>query len=130
MVLKGYRCLNLVRSQKIVPRGRKMTQGSIRNWLFKAFGLNGEQHELSIMVVINRTEVVFQELMPLEGTNNWRDYVNIATHGGLAPALFIQALEKVGSSKVQEEVQTRQDTTQEDPTKDSTETIHGPNGHE
>jgi len=51
------------------------------------------------MAVINRTEVLFWELMPLEGTHNWRDYVNIATHHGLPLVLFVQAFDKGGSSR-------------------------------
>ena len=76
---------------KVVPRARETTWGSICKWLFKAFCLNEEEHELSIMAVINRSEVLFWELMPLEGTHNWRDYVNIATHRGLPLVLFVQA---------------------------------------
>ena len=33
--------------------------------------------------------------MPLEGTQNWRNYVNISTSRGLPLALFVQAFEKV-----------------------------------
>jgi hypothetical protein len=63
--------------------------------------------------------------MPLEGTNNWRDYVDIATHHGSPLLLFVQAFEKVAcTSQIQEE---RQDTTQKDPTEDSMETFHGRN---
>ena len=83
---------------KVVPRSRERTWGSICIWLFKAFCLNEEEHELSVMAAINRSEVLFWELMPLEGTHNWRDYVNIATHRGLPLVLFVQAFDKGGSS--------------------------------
>ena len=43
---------------KVVPRARERTWGSICNWLFKGYGLNREQHELYIMAVINRNQVV------------------------------------------------------------------------
>ena len=33
--------------------------------------------------------------MPLEGTQNWRNYVNISTSRGLPLALFVQAFEKI-----------------------------------
>ncbi|KAG2617447.1 hypothetical protein PVAP13_3NG181079, partial [Panicum virgatum] len=35
------------------------------------------------------------DLLPLEGTQNWRNYVNISTSRGLPLALFVQAFEKV-----------------------------------
>ena len=31
------------------------------------------------MAVVNRREVVFWELLSFEGTQNWRDYVNISS---------------------------------------------------
>jgi len=89
------------------------------------------------MAVINRSEVLFWELMPLEGTHNWRDYVNIATHRGLPLVLFVQAFDKGGSSsQIEEEVHVHQDTTQQEATEDITNSTHGPNednndeGHE
>jgi len=54
--------------------------------------------------------------------------VNIATHRGLPLVLFVQAFVKVGSSsQIQEKVQGDQDTAQEDPTENITESIRGPN---
>ena len=54
--------------------------------------------------------------------------MNIATHRGLPLVLFVQTFLKVGSSsQIQEEVQGDQDTTQEDPTGNITESIHGAN---
>ena len=48
--------------------------------------------------------------MPLEGTHNWRDYVNIATHRGLPLVLFVQAFDKGGSSsQIEEEVHVHQE---------------------
>ena len=44
---------------KVVPRAREWSWGLIWKWLFKAFCLNEEQHELSIMAIINRSEVLF-----------------------------------------------------------------------
>ena len=38
---------------------------------------------------------MFWELLPLEGTQNWRNYVNISTSRWLPLALFVQAFEKV-----------------------------------
>ena len=47
------------------------------------------------MAVVSRREPVFWELLPLEGTENWRNYVNISTSRGLPLVLFVQAFEKV-----------------------------------
>ena len=53
---------------KKVTRARERTSISISNWLFKAFGLNRDEHEISIMAVVSRREPIFWELLPLEGT--------------------------------------------------------------
>ena len=50
------------------------------------------------MTVVSRREPVFWELLPLEGTQNWRNYVNISTSWGLPLALFVQAFGKVSFS--------------------------------
>ena len=43
--------------------------------------------------------------MPLGGTANWRDYLNIATQRGLPLVMFVQVFDKVGcTSEVPEEV--------------------------
>ena len=47
------------------------------------------------MAVVSQREPVFWELLPFEGTQNWRNYVNISTSRGLPLALFVQAFEKV-----------------------------------
>jgi hypothetical protein len=63
--------------------------------------------------------------VPLEGTNNRRDYVNIAINRGLPLVLFVQAFEKVGSrSQVEEEVHGERETIMEDTTDEGSEAIH------
>ena len=62
---------------------------------FKAFALNRDEHEISVMTVVSRREPVFWELLPLEGTQNWRNYVNISSSRGLPLVLFVQAFEKI-----------------------------------
>ena len=64
---------------KKLPRARERTWISITNWLFKVFWLNRDEHEISVMAVVNRREPVFWELLPLEGMQNWRNYINIST---------------------------------------------------
>ena len=41
---------------------------------------------------------MFWELLPLEGTQNWRNYVNISSSRGLPLVLFVQAFEKISFS--------------------------------
>src|SRR6185312_8194540 len=79
----------------MVPRARERTWMSISNWLFKAFGLNRDEHEISVIAVVSRRKSVFWELLPLQGTQNWRNYVNISSSRGLPLALFVQAFEKI-----------------------------------
>ena len=79
-------------------------------------------HEISIMAVVSRREPVFWELLPLEGTENWRNYVNISTSRGLPLALFVQAFEKIRfSTEAGEEHEGQGDIVSEDP-----ETMHEP----
>ena len=80
---------------KKLPRARESTWISITNWLFKAFGLNRDEHEISVIAVVSRRKSVFWELLPLQGTQNWRNYVNISSSRGLPLALFVQAFEKI-----------------------------------
>jgi len=47
------------------------------------------------MAVVSRREPVFWELLPLEGTQNWRNYVNISSSRGLPLVLFIHAFKKI-----------------------------------
>ncbi|KAG2584290.1 hypothetical protein PVAP13_6KG291406 [Panicum virgatum] len=68
---------------------------SISNWLFKAFGLSRDEHVISVMTVVSRREPIFWELLPLEGTQNWRNYVNISSCRGLPLVLFVQAFGKI-----------------------------------
>ena len=83
---------------KKIPRARERTWISISNWLFKAFGLNRDEHEIIVMAVVNRREQLFWERLPLEGTQNWRNYVNISSSRELPLVLFVQAFEKIGFS--------------------------------
>ena len=52
---------------KNVPRARERTWISISNWLFKAFALNRDEHEISVMAVVSRRELVFGSYCHLKG---------------------------------------------------------------
>jgi len=74
------------------------------------------------MAVVSRRELVFWEILPLEVTENWRNYVNISTSRGLPLALFVQAFEKIRfSTEAGEEHEGQGDIVSEDP-----ETMHEP----
>jgi hypothetical protein len=71
--------------------------GSLASFL-GAFHVNGKQHDLSIMVLINMSESLYWEVMPLQGTKHWRGYIKTACEIGLPVMLFIQVVHKAGSS--------------------------------
>jgi hypothetical protein len=50
------------------------------------------------MALINRSESLYWELMPLQGTEHWRSYIKTACEIGLLVMLFIQVVHKAGSS--------------------------------
>jgi hypothetical protein len=50
------------------------------------------------MALINRSESLYWELMPLQGTEHWRSYIKTACEIGLPVMLFIQVVHKAGSN--------------------------------
>jgi hypothetical protein len=68
---------NLIRLRRILKEEQK-NLGDITNWLYKAFSVDLEQHDLFIMALINRTDLVCWELMQLQGTAHWRSYIRNA----------------------------------------------------
>jgi hypothetical protein len=50
------------------------------------------------MALINKSESVYWELMPLQGTEHWRSYIKTSCEIGLLVVLFVQVVHKVGSS--------------------------------
>jgi hypothetical protein len=65
---------------------------------FRAFDVDAEQHDLSIMALISRSESLCWDLMPLQGTEHWRSYIKTTCDIGLPVMLFIQIVHKAGSS--------------------------------
>jgi hypothetical protein len=82
----------------VIRRATERTWGSITNFFHRAFHVDAEQHDLSIMTLINRSESVYWELMPLQGTEHWRSCIKTACEIGLCVMLFIQVVHKAGSS--------------------------------
>jgi hypothetical protein len=81
----------------VIKRAASRTWGPLPSF-FRAFHVDAEQHDLSIMALINRSESLYWELMPLQGTEHWRSYIKIACDIGLPVMLFIQFVHKAGSS--------------------------------
>jgi hypothetical protein len=50
------------------------------------------------MALINRSEHVYWELVPLKGTQRWRSFIRNACRVGLLMILFVQVFQKGGSS--------------------------------
>jgi hypothetical protein len=71
--------------------------GSLSSFL-RAFHVDAEQHDLSIMALINRSESLFWELMPVQGTEHWRSYIKTTCDIGLPVMMFVQVVHKAGSS--------------------------------
>jgi hypothetical protein len=64
----------------------------------RAFHVDAEQHDLSIIALINRSESLCWELMPVQGIEHWRSYIKTACDIGLRVMLFVQVVHKAGSS--------------------------------
>jgi hypothetical protein len=77
--------------------------GGKTNWLYKAFSVDREQWELSVMALFNRSEPVCWELMALEDTANWRHYVTRACQTSVLMVLLVQFLSKVQVNKEAED---------------------------
>jgi hypothetical protein len=50
------------------------------------------------MALINMSESLYWELMPLQATKHWRSYIKTTCEIGLPVMLFIQIVHKAGSS--------------------------------
>jgi hypothetical protein len=57
--------------EKNVKRVVERTWEAITNWLVKEFVVDLEHQCMSVMALINRSEHVYWELVPLEGTPRW-----------------------------------------------------------
>jgi hypothetical protein len=90
-------CQNLILLTMCLKEQPQELLGPLPSFL-RAFHVDEEQHDLSIMALINRSESLCWELMPLQGTEQWRSYIKTACDIGLPVMLFIQVVHKVGSS--------------------------------
>ena len=57
---------------KDVKRAVERTWEGITNWLYKAFSVDTENYDLSIMARLNRSYPIYWELIPIQGTRHWK----------------------------------------------------------
>jgi hypothetical protein len=91
----------------VIRRAASRTWGSITEF-FRTFHVDAEKHDLSIMALINRSESLYRELMPLQDTEHWRSYIKTSCEIGSPVMLFIQVVHKAGSSSQVPESDARQ----------------------
>jgi hypothetical protein len=65
---RGVDLSNFSSIEKNIKRAPERTWEGIANWLVKAFTVDLEHQCLSVMTLINRSEYVYWELVPLKGT--------------------------------------------------------------
>jgi hypothetical protein len=81
----------------VIKRAASRTFWSVTQF-FRAFHVDAKQHDLSIMALINISESLCWELIPLQGTEHWRNYIKTTCDIGLPVMLFIHVVHKAGSS--------------------------------
>jgi hypothetical protein len=78
----------------VIKRAASRTWGVHYPVFLRTFHVDAEQHDLSIMALINRIEPLHWELMPFQGTEYWRSYIKTTCDIRLPMMLFIQIVHK------------------------------------
>ena len=66
-----------------VSRTHERTFYGVRNWLMRVLQVDPEEYKLRVPRLVNRVQHEFYwELVELQGTKNWRDYIQCATERG------------------------------------------------
>jgi hypothetical protein len=76
--------------EKNVLRAGERTWEVVTNWLVKVFSEDLDHQCMSVMELINRSTLVYWELVTLEGTPRWRGFIRNACRVGLPMILFVQ----------------------------------------
>jgi hypothetical protein len=97
MVNMELTCQNLILLTMCLKKQPQEVLGPLSSFL-RAFHVDAEQHDLSIMALINRSESLCWELIPVQGTKHWRSYIKTACDIGLPVMLFVQVVHNAGSS--------------------------------
>ena len=85
-------------TSKGIDRPAERTFQSIYSWLLRGFRLDPEINTMSISVVVSRaTEGYFWELMPMNNTVAWRQYVEMAFERSWPLVIFVSVHEKDSS---------------------------------
>jgi hypothetical protein len=90
-------CQNLILLTMCLKKQPQEVLGSLSSFL-RAFHVDAEQHDLFIMALINRSESLCWEHMPVQGTEHCRSYIKTACDIGFLVMLFVQVAHKAGSS--------------------------------
>jgi hypothetical protein len=75
---QGVDLSNFCSVEKNIKRAVERTWECITNWLCKAFVVDLEHQYLSVMALINISDHVYWELVPLQGAPQWRSCIKNA----------------------------------------------------
>lgn len=76
-----------------VSRAHERTFYGVRNWLMRVLQVDPEEYKLRVRCLVNRVQHGFYwELVELQGTKNWRDYVQCATERGWPLVLLVETV--------------------------------------
>lgn len=86
-----------------VTRARDRPWSNIRKWLFQCFELDHSQDTITVQAVVNRQrDRIFFELLNMNGTNSWRQYLDFAARSGQRVMLFVQVHQMACTRQAQE----------------------------
>ncbi|BAF04180.1 Os01g0190900 [Oryza sativa Japonica Group] len=86
---------DFVMTSKGIDRPAERTFQSIYSWLLRGFRIDQEVYTMSVSVVVSRaTEGYFWELMPMDSTDAWRRYVEMAFERSWPLVIFVSVQEK------------------------------------
>nr|CAE03100.2 OSJNBa0017B10.15 [Oryza sativa Japonica Group] len=86
---------DFVMTSKGIDRPAERIFQSIYSWLLRGFRIDQEVYTMSVSVVVSRaTEGYFWELMPMDSTDAWRRYVEMAFERSWPLVIFVSVQEK------------------------------------
>nr|AAX96733.1 hypothetical protein [Oryza sativa Japonica Group] len=86
---------DFVMTSKGIDRPAERTFQSIYSWLLRGFRIDQEVYTMSVSVVVSRaTEGYFWELMPMDSTDAWRRYVEMAFERSWPLVIFVSVQQK------------------------------------
>lgn len=81
---------------KGIDRVVERSSGGVCNWLMRGFKINPQTHGLTVLYVLVNRQLVgyFWELMPMDCTDTWRRYVEMACERCWPLSILVQVYEK------------------------------------